>query len=115
MQKQPVNSPLIYVVRSWVDPERGQPYLDWLENKHMAEVVDQPGILWARRVMLDQPDDKGWRSCLLIYGFADRAALDAYFHSPDRDRFWSEVEGFRDFHYSERYWGDVDVAIDGHN
>ena len=106
------DTPLIYLVRSWVDPERGQPYLDWLKDKHMAEVVAEPGILWARRVMLDQADDRGWRSCLLLYGFDGRAALDAYVESPARERFWHELEGFRDIHYSDRFWGDVDVAID---
>lgn len=81
------DTPLIYVVRCWVDPERGQPDLDWLKDKHMAEVVAEPGILWARRVMLDRADDAGWR-------------------------FWRELEGFHDDHYSDRFWGDVDVAID---
>ena len=53
------DTPLIYLVGSWVDPERGQPDLDWLKHKHMAEVVAEPGI-----------------------------------------------------HYSDRFWGDLDVALD---
>ena len=57
--RQMKDTPLIDVVRSWVDPGRGKPYLDWLKHKHMAEAVAEPGIPWARRVMLDQPDDEG--------------------------------------------------------
>lgn len=103
---------LIYVVRSWYDPENGQPYLDWLENKHMREVLQEPGIEWARRVMLDQPDEKGWPSCLLIYGFENRDALAAYMESDAREGFWKELQTMKDIHYSDRFWGDVDVRLE---
>jgi len=103
--------PVIYCVQSWYHPSKGQPYLDWLEGKHMAEVLAEPGILTARRVMLDQTDENGWWSCLLIYEMENRAALDAYLKSPARDRFWEELEAFGDIHYSNRFWGDVDVSL----
>jgi len=103
---------LMYVVRSWYDPEKGKPYLEWLENKHMREVLREPGILWARRAMLDQPDDNGWPSCLLIYGFKDRDALAAYMESDARTGFWEELQTMKDIHYSDRYWGDVDVKLE---
>ncbi|MEM7123808.1 MAG: DUF4286 family protein [Pseudomonadota bacterium] len=101
---------LLYMVRSWVDPELGQPYLDWLEAKHMAEVCAEPGFLWARKVELDQTDCSGWKGYLLIYGVAGRAALDAYMKSPARDGFWRELEAFEDIHYSERFYGAMDFA-----
>jgi antibiotic biosynthesis monooxygenase (ABM) superfamily enzyme len=104
--------PVLYMVRSWTKPEGGRRYLDWLEDKHMAEVVDQPGVLWARKVALDQPDEQGWPCLLLIYGFASREDLQNYLESPARDGFWNELESFKDVHYSERFYGDVDFAVD---
>jgi antibiotic biosynthesis monooxygenase (ABM) superfamily enzyme len=102
---------IIYMVRSWVDPELGRPYLDWLETKHMAEVCEEPGFLWARKVELDQKDSSGWDGYLLIYGLADRAALDAYLKSPARDGFWKELEAFEEIHYSERFYGRSGFAV----
>ena len=43
-------------------------YLRWLEDRHMAEVIKEPGFLWARKCRLEQTDDKGWQGYLLIYG-----------------------------------------------
>jgi antibiotic biosynthesis monooxygenase (ABM) superfamily enzyme len=99
---------VVYCVRSWVDPENGSPYLKWLEHKHMAEVRALPGVTSARRVRLEQTDAKGWAGYLLLYEFVDRATLKAYFASADRQRFWRELDAFKDIHYSERFWGDVD-------
>ncbi len=104
---------VLYVVRSWVDPDNGQPYMDWLESKHMAEVLAEPGVQWARKALLDQADENGWQSCLLLYGFENRAALDAYMKSDARNRFWRQLEAMKDIHYSDRFWGDVDFALDG--
>jgi len=102
---------ILYMVRSWVDPELGKPYLDWLEAKHMVEVCREPGFLWARKVELDQSDSSGWRGYLLIYGLTDRAALDAYFKCPARAGFWKELEAFEAIHYSERFYGVADFAV----
>ncbi|MSO65298.1 MAG: hypothetical protein EXQ85_05795 [Alphaproteobacteria bacterium] len=102
---------VIYCVRSWVDPAHGQPYLDWLETKHMREVLMQPGVRWAKRVVLDQTDANGWRGYLLMYGLTDRTALDGYLSGDARLGFWRELEAFKDIHYSERFWGDVDLTI----
>ncbi len=104
--------PVIYMVRSWVNPEGGSRYTDWLESKHMAEVVAEPGVQWARKVALDETDEKGWRSYLLIYGFESEASLAAYFESPAREGFWSELQTMKDIHYSERFYGPVDFSLD---
>jgi antibiotic biosynthesis monooxygenase (ABM) superfamily enzyme len=106
-----VGAGILYMVRSWVDPEKGQPYLDWLETKHMVEVCAEPGFLWARKVELDQKDCSGWNGYLLLYGLADREALDAYLKSPARQRFWKELEAFEEIHYSERFYGKADFAV----
>ena len=102
---------LIYVVKSWYDPNQGEPYIDWLENKHVREVLEEPGILWAKRVRLDQSDDNGWPCILLVYGFENRDALNTYMKSSSRLRFREELNEMRDIHYSERFWGDVDLKL----
>ena len=76
----------------------------------MAEVRAQPGVTSARRIRLDQADAEGWVAYLLVYEFADRAALGTYFASADRQRFWRELEAFKDIHHSERFWGDVELT-----
>lgn len=103
-------APVLYFVRAWVSPDGGQRYLDWLESKHMAEVIREPGFLWARKVALEQADDAGWAAHLLIYALATRADLDAYLASPARERFWKELEPLNAVHRSERFWGTVDFA-----
>ena len=103
---------VLYMVRAWVSPQGGERYLRWLEDRHMAEVIKEPGFLWARKCRLEQTDDKGWQGYLLIYGLASRAALDAYLQSPARQRFWKELEPFNDVHYAERFYGSIDFELD---
>jgi antibiotic biosynthesis monooxygenase (ABM) superfamily enzyme len=107
-----MTAPVLYMVRAWVSPHGGERYLRWLEDKHMAEVIKEPGFLWARKCRLEQTDDKGWQGYLLIYGLASRAALDAYLQSPARERFWKELEPLNDVHYAERFYGSVDFELD---
>lgn len=103
-------APVLYFVHAWVRPDGGERYLAWLEQKHMTEVVREPGFLWARRVALEQADAQGWRGYLLIYGLASRAALEADLQSPARERFWRELVPLDDVHRAERTWGTVDFA-----
>jgi len=107
-----MTAPVLYMVRAWVSPQGGERYLRWLEDKHMAEVIKEPGFLWARKCRLEQTDDKGWQGYLLIYGLASRAALDAYLQSPARQRFWKELEPLNDVHRAERFYGTVDFELD---
>jgi antibiotic biosynthesis monooxygenase (ABM) superfamily enzyme len=100
--------PVLYMVRVWVAPDGGERYLRWLEEKHMAEVIREPGFLWASKYALEQTDDKGWRSYLLLYGLETRAALDAYLDSDSRKRFWEELKPLNDVHYAERFYGSLD-------
>jgi len=107
-----VNAPVLYLVRAWVSADGGERYVQWLEQKHMAEVIREPGFLWARKCRLEQTDEKGWAGYLLIYGLESRAALEAYLHSPARERFWRELEPLNDIHYAERSYGVVDFELD---
>jgi antibiotic biosynthesis monooxygenase (ABM) superfamily enzyme len=106
------DAPVFYMVRSWMKPEGGQDYIRWLETKHMADILAQPGVLWARKIDLDQRDEEHWSSVLLIYGFDSRDSLNAYLASPERKAFWTELEELADVHRSERFWGDVSFALD---
>jgi antibiotic biosynthesis monooxygenase (ABM) superfamily enzyme len=105
------DAPVLYCVRVWVSPHGGERYLDWLEHKHMAEVIREPGFLWARRCRLEQTDERGWQGYLLVYGLDSRAALEAYLQSPARERFWRELEPFDAVHRAERFWGTVDFTV----
>ncbi len=107
-----MDAPVLYMVKVWVSPDGGSGYLRWLEHKHMAEVIAEPGFLWARKVHLDQVDDKGWEGYLLIYGLESRDALEAYLKSDARERFWHELEPLNAVHRAERFHGSVDFAIE---
>jgi len=107
-----MDAPVLYMVKVWVSPDGGARYLRWLEEKHMAEVIREPGFLWARRCRLEQTDERGWAGYLLVYGLASRAALAAYLASPARARFWQELVPFDDVHRAERFYGAVDFALD---
>ena len=106
-----MNAPVLYMVRAWVAPQGGERYLRWLEEKHMAEVIREPGFLWAKRCRLDQTDDRGWAGYLLVYGLESRQALEAYLSSAARERFWRELEPLNDVHRAERFYGTVDFAL----
>ena len=106
-----MDAPVLYMVRVWVRPDGGRAYLDWLERTHMAEVIREPGFLWARKCRLAQGDERGWAGYLLIYGLDSQAALDAYLNSPARERFWKELEPFAAVHRAERFWGTVDFCV----
>src|SRR5262245_4617540 len=107
-----MDAPVLYMVKAWVSPDGGERYLRCLETKHMAEVIRDPGCLWARRCKLEQADPLGWEGYLLIYGLESRAALEAYLHSPARERFWQELVPFDDVHRAERFFGTVDLALE---
>src|SRR5439155_497889 len=64
--KRAMHAPVLYMVKAWVSPDGGERYLRWLEEKHMAEVIREPGFLWAQRCRLEQRDEQGWLGYLLM-------------------------------------------------
>jgi len=106
-----MHAPVLYMVRAWVSPDGGERYLEWLETKHMAEVIREPGFLWARKCRLAQTDERGWRGYLLLYGLESTAALDTYLQSAARARFWQELEPFNAVHDAERFYGTIDFEL----
>ena len=49
-----MDAPYLYLVRFWVHPESAPAMLRWLDERHMQDVVAQPGFLWMCRVRLEQ-------------------------------------------------------------
>jgi len=45
-----MDAPFTYVVKFWVDPKGADAIMHWLDCKHTADVVAQPGFRWVRRV-----------------------------------------------------------------
>jgi len=100
-----------YVVKFWVKPQGGDAVIRWLDERHMAEVAQQPGFLWARRCRLDEDAPDGWHAYLMIYGLESREALERYFNSPARARFTEEGKPFQNVMRTERSWGRVVASI----
>ena len=107
-----MDAPVLYIVKFWIHPEGGQRVLDWLDGGHIAEAVELPGFLWSRRCKLEETDDQGWPAYVMIYGLESRAALEAYFQNPIRDKFAKEAEPFAHLMRAERSWGEVDFTVD---
>lgn len=100
-----LDAPCYYIVRFWVAPAAEARLLAWLDGGHTAEVVAQPGFLWARRIRLEETDALGWRAFCSIYGLESKAALDAYFKNPIREKFAREQTAFAGVMRAERSWG----------
>ena len=107
-------SKFFLVVRFWVAPEAEEAVLGWLEGGHVAEVVEQPGFLWCKRLKLEPKD--GWRGYSMIYGIESRVAFDAY--NGNRQlmaKFAAERAAFEAKMRIDRFFGEVDYAIEKPN
>jgi hypothetical protein len=106
----------VYLVRFWVKPEAVDTVLDWLDHGHIAEVVAEPGFLWARRARLlnEDANDDGWPGFAMVYGIESLGHLDRYFESEAPRRFAAEraEKGLDDLMRVERDWGTVEFAAD---
>lgn len=69
---------ILYAVKVWVDPTKGQVYINWLNGGHVAEVASVPGVMWARLVELEDRADDGWLGFMALYAFESRQALEEY-------------------------------------
>ena len=103
----------LYMVKNCVDPADAARFLHWMENKHMPDVLALPGVLWGRKVALEEKDERGWDCHLLIYGFESRDALEAYLTGDARKGFWEELKAFEDIHDGERFFGTIDFSVGG--
>ncbi|MDH3232828.1 MAG: DUF4286 family protein [Alphaproteobacteria bacterium] len=106
----------IYLVRFWIDPDAVETVLDWLDRGHIADVIDEPGFLWARRVRLANEDaaDNGWPGFAMIYAVDSVESLESYFDSDAAQRFAAEraAKGLDTVIRMERDWGRVEFAAE---
>ena len=100
-----MNPAYFYIVRIWVAPEAEARLLAWLDGGHTAEVAAQPGFVSAKRLRLAETDSLGWRAFTTIYQLESKAALDAYFKNPIREKFVREQAAFGAALRVERSWG----------
>lgn len=103
---------VLYFVRCSVAPKSRAKFLGWLDRGHLAEVINQPGFLWVRRVHLEGPDDDGWERYLLIYGQANIESLKEYLNNPIRERFSREMEPFIKDLRRESFIGLIESVFD---
>ncbi len=106
-----MDAPYAYVVKFWVSPEGSDTIMHWLDSKHTAEVVAQPGFLSVRRVRLEEKTADGWQAYMMIYGLESREALMRYFDSDAPQRYAEERKPFEHHLRTERGWGPVDFGI----
>jgi len=106
----------ILLVRFWINPDAVDTVLDWLDHGHIAEVIDEPGFLWARRARLANEDaaDNGWPGFAMIYGIDSLENLERYFGGDAPQRFAAEraAKGLDDLMRVERDWGVVEFAAE---
>jgi hypothetical protein len=96
-----------YIVRWWVAPTAEARLLEWMKGGHIAEVVAQPGMRWARCIKLNEVDALGWPAYANVYGLDSGAALEAYFRLPIHEKFARERAAFADVLRTERASGPV--------
>ncbi len=103
--------PFLYSLLLEVDPDRGGPYLRWLDGGHIAEVVSFPGIRWARRIKLQEAAADGWNRYLVIYGLESSEVLAHYRASDLFKSFAGEVETYAGLFRVQRFFGEVDFRV----
>ncbi|MDH3232136.1 MAG: DUF4286 family protein [Alphaproteobacteria bacterium] len=104
----------VYMIRFWVKPGSEQKVLDWLDGGHIADVVQQPGFLWARRFTLEEPDDEGWPAFAMLYGVESLEALKTYFESEAAKGYGAERAqlGLDALLKMDRNWGVTALTVE---
>ena len=106
-----MDAPYVYVVKFWISPQGAETILRWLDGKHTAEVVAQPGFQSVRRVKLEENSADGWQAYMMIYGLESREALMRYFESDAPKRYAEERKPFEQHLRTERSFGEIDFKI----
>jgi len=106
-----IENQLLYIVKSWYKPISGEKYVHWIKTKHIPEVLQVPGFNSAQLIRLEQNDGNGWPGIVVLYGLRDQTALDNYIKSSVRIKFMEQLNLMKNIHYSERFWGNIDISI----
>jgi hypothetical protein len=93
------------VVRFSIEPQAEKQVLRWLDGGHVAEVLQQKGFLWGKRLRL------GEHQFAMIYGLESRAAFEAYEASTAlKAKFARERAPFEKHMRIERFSGEVEKS-----
>ena len=106
-----MDAPYLYIVKFWIHPDSRSTVMDWLDSRHMAEVVAHPGFLFVRRVKLEQESTDGWSAHMMIYGLESKAALQRYFDGQAPAKFARERKPFEHHLRMERDFGAIDARV----
>jgi len=110
-----MDSQAVYLVNFWIRPGSESKVLKWLDGGHIADVVKQPGFLWARRFALEQPNDEGWPAFSMVYGVESLDALRTYFDGAAAKGYAEERAelGLDSLMKVDRSWGTTAYIADG--
>ena len=113
-EPQPVPADALCLVRVWIRPSAERTVLDWLDGGHIARAVSAPGMLWARRFALAEPDEAGWPAYCVLYGARSPDDLKAFFKSDLAQTLLRERDdlGVADDIKVEIAWGALEYADD---
>lgn len=93
------------VVRFSIDAPARARVLAWLDGGHVAEVLQQKGFLWCRRVRL------GENEFAMLYGIESRQAFEAYeANAALKAKFARERAPFEKQMRIERFCGEVEAS-----
>jgi len=93
------------VVRFSVEPQAEAQLLRWLDGGHVAEVLQQAGFLWCKRLRL------GEHEFAMLYGIESHAAFEAYEANTElKARFARERAPFERHMRIERFVGEVETS-----
>lgn len=105
-------TPFLYYILLDVDPKNGEPFMRWLSSKHIQEVANNPGFLWARRVPLDEPAEDGWKRLMIVYGINSREEYQAYNGGEAFLQYKEECKQFDGMYRVQRFFGQVDLVLE---
>lgn len=107
-----MDAPVIYGSKFFVSPAGSEQVFTWLDGGHCAEVVAQPGFLFAKRLKLEQTSEDGWDGYCMLYGLESRQALDDYFANKAlHEKFTQQRAPFAQHLRMERFWGSIESSL----
>ena len=93
------------IVKFSIEPGAVRDVMRWLDGGHVAEVLQQPGCLWCRRLRV------GANQFAMLYGIESRQAFEAYeANAALKAKFARERAPFEKHMRIERFCGEVEAS-----
>ena len=105
-----IDATAIYIVLVWASPEGEGAFVKWLDEKHLKEVVAEPGFTGCRRLKLSQKNGNGWAGHMVIYELDSAQSLANYLASDRRVALVAEGLKFKGV-TMERFDGSVEKIL----